>query len=350
LVSIFKNKKFPHVTDIVKFSNKKDFKLFEIGDINYKYKKYDIGSFIKQWYEFVLQNRQSYYLGTIDNTEDYITKYNIKGVVAYNTSQQLPNIICEYLKNKDIPTFEILHGITSVDYSFLPARPTYTLSMGKYDANKLNKYSESEKFFKIGTNKFSTNKRYNFKELNISYAAVRNEKRYGMNILDVNYFDYEIHDMLKSISKVFNKQNKFKLIIKYTPGHPEIQYIQHNNFAKELLNYDYDVIRKEKTLDIVFDSSFCIITYDSTVGLEAFAAQIPVIFFNAKTGYYKGLIKYDILFANNDKELEDKLKFLSIESNYKQIIQNQNNILENEFEFNIDIDSKIKDFINKRIK
>jgi len=309
--------------------------------------KYNVNDYVNSWLRFVESERMSFYLCTLKRTEEIINKNNVKAVIALNSTHGFTELVFSAAKGK-VPTFEIMHGIPSWKYAFIPARASYTMCMGKADS----KFTGLKSFIPIGTRKINKRACNNQKSKLILYAPVRNERRYGMNILDSNYMDYEMKEMLGVISKAFVGFVDFRINIKYGPDHPVYQYEQHNKFADEVLNLNYKIVDKKGLIGGYLKESFCVITYDSTVALESISMKVPVIFLNAKSGYYAALDNTTpgLLFANTEEELRDK--FIYLQANYNKVSEAQFNIVKNNYRhYSSDkaFEKRLSSFINKRI-
>jgi hypothetical protein len=334
------------IVNFEKTNHKEDLKFSKLSK-EVSLTKYNVNDYVNSWLGFVESERMSFYRGILKRTEEVISKNNVKAVIALNTSHGFTDLVFAAAKGK-IPTFEIMHGIPSCKYAFIPARPSYTMCMGRADSE----FTGIKSFTPIGTRKMSSHTYNNQKSKLVLYAPVRNEKRYGMNILDSNHMDYEIKDMLGIISKAFIGAGDFRINIKYGPGHPVHQYEQHNKFANEVLNLNYKIVDKKGLIGDYLKESFCVITYDSTVALESISMKVPVIFLNAKSGYYAALntTTPGLLFANTEDELRDK--FIYLQANYNKVSEAQFNILNNNYKLyanDKDFDNELSSFINKKI-
>ena len=350
LMDFILNKKTKNVSGVIKFGGGlyEDNLVFnELSNKKQLY-GYDVNKYIVDWLQYVINNRYSFYKGVIKDTNKLILKGDIKAVIALNTSHGFPNVVFTVAKNKNIPTFEILHGIPSFKYAFLPVRPKFTIAMGGFDA----KFTGINSFISVGTRKISNIKHQNINSKTILYAAVRNEKKYGTNVLDSGYMDYEIDEMLSIINNALKKITDFDLDIKYCPGHPDNQYDQHNKFAEDNLTINYNIVDNKISIKDYIQQSFCVITYDSTVVIEAISLGVPVILLNAKAGYFLSLDNgaSQLLFAETSNELHDAI--VKLKNNYYDVLSRQHDLLKCNYELASSkevVDRRIANFINDKI-
>ena len=348
--TVLKSTRNTTVSKLLKFNDNSSNQPIHFEAINdHVLKGYQINDYINAWQNFVLSERFSSYTGIIDKTNRTLKQYDIRGVIAHHTTHGFPNIVFAAVKNK-VPTFDILHGISSIKHAFVPARPSFTLCMGQHE----KEFTKLDNFIPLGTDKFLNNYYDNYEQTNILYVSCRNEKRYGSAELTKSFMDYEIANLLKIISKGLQAHKNYTLMIKYAPGQEHYQCSQHSKFAERYLDLKYTILDKKSKMIDHFSKSFCMITYDSTSALEAMSSHIPVIFLNAKTGYYKKLDKKDeLFFAETAYDLDRYLNILKDRAAYDHYLLLQHRILKENYtlsrEHSGGIDA-IREFINRKIK
>lgn len=350
LKTVFKSARNTKVFKLLKFKDKNSNQSIRFETTNdHLLKGYQINDYINEWQNFVIAERFSSYVGIIDKTNRTLKEYDIRGVIAHNTSLGFPNIVFAAVKDK-IPTFEILHGIASIKQAFVPARPSFTLCMGQHE----KEFTNLDNFIPLGSDKFLNIHYNNFEQTDILYVSCRNEKRYGSAFLTKGFMDYEIANLLKIISKGLKAHKDYNLLIKYAPGQELYQCTQHSRFAKRYLDLKYTILDKTSKMVDHFPRSFCMITYDSTAALEAMSGNIPVIFLNAKTGYYKKLDKKnELFFAETADDLDRFLNTLKNRISYDHYLSLQHRILKENFGLsreNLDGIDPLTEFINRKLK
>jgi hypothetical protein len=266
----------------------------------------------------------------IDYLNFLYSKINAEILISSQDFHIFDQINTKLAKKHGFKTITHQHGIINEPH---PGLFKYVFSdkillWGNNSKKRLEKFVESDKLLTTGTTKFN----YLFSEIDYTREFITlaiNPLPKDLNPKIVNAF----LDLCKNIK--YNFKNKYKFILKLHPSLNKVYWEKHINYYKKSIN----ILVKKNDNKKILNKSKILISYKSTISLEAMICKCSVIELNVGTQntsklLFENLEDSIINFKNLDIEVFKRLN----DSNYNlDIIKRQNDVVQNEIKtFNLD--------------
>jgi len=219
----------------------------------------------------------------IEQTKFFLNNVSISCIVVSNTHSFISRILALVAAEKGIPTICMQHGIIGNEFGFIPKVATVDAVYGNYEVDWYKKLGAPKESLEIiGHPRFDQA----FKPPTI--ARSKFDKQLGLDkgkktLLIVvrgnrNFGKWKI--LIDTISKQLN----LNILIKDFP-----------NDTPHALNKEFSFVHSTAAFDLydILPNVDCVVSYTSTVALEAMLADKPVFILHNKlpsyTGYYNAL-------------------------------------------------------------
>ncbi|MGP4038671.1 hypothetical protein ACTWP4_01995 [Gracilibacillus sp. D59] len=221
----------------------------------------------------------------IEMTQNFLNKVPVSCIVVSTTHSFRNRILALVAAEKGIPTICMQHGIISSELGYIPKIATVDAVYGNF---------ERDWFKKVGAPDQSTEVigHPRFDEVFASPKMTRTQfnKKLGLDpkkkTLMIAVRGTEDDDKWRTLIQTISKKLNLNIIIKNYPSNTPHKLTKEFSFVLPTQGY---------TIYDIFPHVDAVVTYSSTVGLEAMLAQKNVFILNTNfsgyTGYYKGLGK-----------------------------------------------------------
>ncbi|MFC5590288.1 hypothetical protein ACFPRA_15390 [Sporosarcina soli] len=233
-------------------------------------------------------------INRIEQTKNFLDSVSVSCIVVSTTHSFISRILALVAVEKGIPTICMQHGIISGEFGYLPKIATIDAVYGNFEVEWYEKAGASEGSIEIiGHPRFDQA----FSQQNITRSQFDHHLGINTNqktLLMVMRDNQDI-DRWRTLIRTISKINNLNLLIKNYPSKNPHTLVDEFPFVHSTKNYNlYDIL---PNVD-------CIVSYSSTVGLEAMLTNKPVFILNEEfpgySGYFNGL---DEMVQNDPKRL-----------------------------------------------
>lgn len=239
----------------------------------------------------------------IEQSKKFLDSTSVSCVVVSTTHSFISRILALVATEKGIPTICMQHGIISGEFGYLPKIATIDAVYGSFEVDWYGKAGAPAGSVEIiGHPRFDqafTHPRIPRAQFDHLLNINTNQKT-----LMIVMRDNQDIDRWRTLIRTVSKDNNINLLIKNYPSkHPHA------------LANEFPFVQSPKTHNLydILPNVDCVVSYSSTVGLEAMLANKPVFILNEDflgySGYYNGL---DDMVQNDPKLLGEMIiKYLN---------------------------------------
>lgn len=320
--------------------------IFQIDDISF-------WNVIKSQFIEFFKKRVHENLFEIELSIKLFKKYNFGGLVINNEVGPNEQILCQLAKIKKIPIFLYQHGLIfdtkngyemNIHHGALPKLSDFSLVWGKTDRKyRENLGLETNKIVDVGSCKYDNfeNTSTFFKKKDYVVLATSGPTKEKIFDLTVDTIKKNI-DTIKNVCKITTALN-LDLIIKI---HPDPSEFDPTKIAHEI-NPNIKIIKDGNFLSIIKNSKFVIVIDFSTIILDCYLLNKPVISLPVKDNGY-GLptaLKNNSCICTEINNLKSIIENINEKSSLQKLIQNSNLSLDNYLSHKNNSSKKLIEFL-----